>query len=135
MDRLRRELERAEERITGAGPHVDALGDQDAGIEAADRLETKKALLVDVTNEEADFVHVGSEHDAAIAAAAAPADEIAHGIDVELIDERLESSPHDPRDPLLVSGDTRCLAEPPQEFPVEIHFGAILPSDRDERRR
>jgi hypothetical protein len=34
-----------------------------------------------------------------------------------------------------VSGDTRCLAEPAQEFPVEIHFGAILPSDRDERRR
>ena len=85
----------------------DALGDQRLRVEAAGGVEPEEAVVVDEADEEPDLVHVAGEHDLlalAVEAALLEGDEVAHRVDVHLVDEGLELTLADRADLVLESG-------------------------------
>ena len=99
-----------------------ALLEEGARVEAAERLEAQETIIGDVLDHEADLVHVRGEHHLAAwlrAAAALDADDVAEGIDRDLVDRCLQFGDDDRADTVFVAGDTGGFAEPLQQ--VEAH--------------
>src|SRR5690606_41899213 len=73
----------------------DALGQEYAWIEAAERLEAEEAALVHMADKEADLVHVGGDEDGWATAPALRRDEVAEAGLAHLVDQRPDRLPHD----------------------------------------
>lgn len=104
--------EDAGEDIAVLGGDADALGEELAGVEAAEGLNAEEAFVVDVFDDEADFVHVGGDHDAGFAGAGEGGVEVAHGVGFEGGGvEGGEFAADDAADEGFLAGDAAGFAE------------------------
>ena len=111
--------------IARVGADGDASREEGARIEAARAVETEEAVVVDVADVEADLVHVAREHDArgfgpasARAAGITPAEQRAHGVGFDVIEEPLDLLLDEFADTLLSARNAGSLAEPLEEIDV-----------------
>ncbi len=84
---------------------------QVAGVDPADGVDREESLVVDVGDDEADLVHVGRQHDLGFAISALEGDDVAEGIGVKVIGQRLELFLHQGAHLLLATGDPGGVAE------------------------
>jgi hypothetical protein len=86
---------------------LDALGNERARVEPAERVEVQEAVLVNVAHDEGDLVHVRGEHDFAppLTGAAPQSKEVAHDVGVELIGVRGKLALQQFTQRLLATGD------------------------------
>jgi hypothetical protein len=68
--------------------HQDTLCNQDTGIEATERLQADKAFVIDMADDETDFIHVRGYQDfRSLTTALFVSDDVTHGIDMNRIDQ------------------------------------------------
>ena len=97
--------------------HEHPLCDQRAGVEATYRLETKKAFVVDVRDEEADLVHMGGDHHPG-AVSPLGSNHASQGVDAQVIEQRPQLVDDNRPHSILATRNTRCLAELLQQFQI-----------------
>ena len=99
----------------------DALREELARVKPAQRLQADKALVVDELHDEADLVHVGGDHQLLRlgGAAALEADQVAHRVAVDPVDQRPHFGADDLPQAVFLSGDAGGVAKLLEQ--VEVH--------------
>src|ERR1051326_4655078 len=101
--------------------HPDALRKENSRIEATNGLNADEAAIIDVFDDEADFVHMRCQHDAAITLATLPCDDVAQAVYTDIIDQRAQFINDDGADALFAPRDARCFSQAPEQGNVESH--------------
>lgn len=103
---------------------VDALGGEGFWIEPADGVEADEALVVDVGDDEADFIHVGGGHGFLFGGAAFfQGDDVAHVVGADFIGEALEFGDDEFADFFFVAGSAGSFTNAGKELDVDRHGG------------
>src|SRR5262249_28100556 len=92
-------------------PHGQILAEQDLHVPAADRLDVKEALVVDVLGNEADLIAMAGEHDAQLPLRIADGDDISMPIGRDFIGEFPRPGPDDILNRTLVTGRTGSMKQ------------------------
>jgi hypothetical protein len=115
MDRLGAGLQDASKGFSVPTMNADALGDENAGVEASHRLHADKSLVVDMANQEADFVNVGGKGNAWASLSPPNANEISQGVNPQLIHQWLHVASDDIADPIFTGRNAIGLREVTQQ--------------------
>ena len=111
-------------QIAIVGRHEHAPREKVARIETADRLHIDKALLCDMRDQEADFVHVAQKHDLLgifrCLARIAPAQKRPHRVNRHVIEQRLHLGHDEIPDAVFVPRHARCFAKSAQKIDVHV---------------
>ena len=101
--------------VAAIGADQHAAGKERARIEPTHGLQVEKALLGDVAHEETDLVHMAEQHDLQRIAIAAPripaAQQRAHRVRLDMIEQAFGLLQDEVADPVLVTGNARGFAE------------------------
>jgi hypothetical protein len=65
--------------------HIYTLGEEDARIPPSNRLQAKETFIVYMPNQEADLVHMSSDHHAGTAIPTLQSYDVAHGVELHLV--------------------------------------------------
>jgi len=112
--------------IARVGTDQHTAREQVAGIEPADGLEVDKALVGDVADEKPDLVHVTEQHDLlrrGAGAGVAPAQQRAHRVDLDRVEEALDLTRDEVADPVLVPRHAGRLAKRLQQAEIQFAQG------------
>jgi enhancing lycopene biosynthesis protein 2 len=96
------------------------LGRQHARIKAANGLEPDKPTIIDRANDEANFVHVGRDHDAWATLASFDSDHVAKWIAPYLVDERRKRLLDNCCYSLFTAGNARGLTKLLEEPKIKL---------------
>jgi hypothetical protein len=81
MDRFCRGLNCAPINISVKAMYKHPLGNKHAGVETTYRLQADKSVVIDVLDQEPDFIHMGGDHNPWAAVSSLRPDHISHYID------------------------------------------------------
>lgn len=112
-----------EESVAGAGLGVndDTLGGHHSGIESAEGVDAEESVVVDVLDDEANFIHVCGEHELlAIAGAFLNADYVTKGIGFDFIADLFEFTENDAADDIFLARDPGGFGQFFQELDVHV---------------
>jgi hypothetical protein len=119
MERFARRFNDAPDLVSGGGVDDDTLGEKYARIETSQVLQAEKPRVVDVPDEEADFVHVRRDQDRWPATSPLRRDQVAKAIDASLVHQRRELGVDDAADIVLEARNPGGGGEFPKK--IEIH--------------
>jgi len=98
---------------------LDTLGDQHPWIEATNLLDPKESIVIDVTNEESDFIDVRRNRDSRSTRTLPIPDQVAKRIDRQAIDDRFQECRHDIAHLVLAGSDPGSLGERAKHVQVD----------------
>lgn len=97
-----------EEAVAGAGfgMNDDPLGSHHSRVESTEGMNAEESVVVDVLDDEANFVHMGGEHEFfAVTGSLFDTDQVAHGIGCDFVADIFELAVDDSSDEVFLSGD------------------------------
>ena len=99
----------------------DSLCGEGFGVESAEGMEAGESVVVDVGDDECDFVHVGGDHDFFAGFAFFEGDDVAEVVYFDVIDEAFDFFEDELTDGLFVSGSAGSFADIFEKGYVECH--------------